>query len=239
MGTAAAFQIPLSTPDGDLEAACARVAEAFRANVAVTSGEHGVVEALISVAQSAIMAVPPRTIFNVPRESLVDINLDVGCGFNKQPGFVGMDRRPVPGIEVVHEIHDLPWPFEDNSCKAVLMSHVLEHLDARINVEIFDEVWRILKPEGKFIVAVPYAGSVGGYQDPTHTRPGFNEHTFEYFCPIVDGQPSPLYEIYRPRPYKILQQDVCPGAYVNIILEAMKRTPESTGEGESVKLRIA
>lgn len=238
MGAAAAFEIPLASRGGDLEAACDRVATALRASITVDTGDD-VVSALISVAQAAIRDVPPRTIISVPEESLININLDVGCGFNKQPGFVGMDRRPLPGIEIVHEVHDLPWPLKDESCKSVLMSHVLEHLDPRILVELFDEVWRLLKPEGKFIVAVPYAGSVGAYQDPTHVRPGFNERTFWYFCPIVNNEPSPLYNIYKPRPYKIVYEDIQHGQYVNVVLEALKSTPESTGHGEPVKLQLA
>ena len=30
------------------------------------------------------------------------LNLDVGCGENCQPGFVGMDIRKVKGVEIIH-----------------------------------------------------------------------------------------------------------------------------------------
>lgn len=103
------------------------------------------------------------------------IKLDLGCGFNKQEDFIGMDRRPVEGIDIVHDIEDLPWPLEDNCCKLILCSHLLEHLNPKYLVDIINEAWRVLAPDGKLVIAVPYAGSFGAYQDPTHVRPGFNE----------------------------------------------------------------
>ncbi len=43
----------------------------------------------------------------------------------------------------------------------------------------FQEVYRVLKPEGKAVITVPYAKSTGAFQDPTHTR-YINEVTFTY-----------------------------------------------------------
>ena len=87
------------------------------------------------------------------------IKLDLGCGFNKQEDFIGMDRRPVEGIDIVHDIEDLPWPLEDNCCKLILCSHLLEHLNPKYLVDIINEAWRVLAPDGKLVIAVPYAGS--------------------------------------------------------------------------------
>ena len=28
------------------------------------------------------------------------IRLDIGCGANKQPNFVGIDLRPLPGVDI-------------------------------------------------------------------------------------------------------------------------------------------
>lgn len=147
-----------------------------------------------------------------------NIRLNVGCGMDNPAGWVGMDRRVVPGVDIVHDIEDLPWPLRDNSCMTVLMSHVMEHLDPRKMIDIFDEIWRVLVPGGQLMVAVPYAGSTGAYQDPTHTRPGFNEQTFEYFDPSKH-----LYSIYQPRPYKIVLMDYKVGDYVNVVLESLKK----------------
>lgn len=212
-----------SKPPSELEAACARVAHALRS---IGEWPPGLLEPLIAVAQTAIRAVPPRTIFNVPEESLrADINLDVCCGAVKQEGWTGMDQRNLPGVDIVHDVEDLPWPLVDNSCKAVLLSHALEHLNPKYNIDVFNEIWRVMRPNGKLFIAVPYANSTGGHQDPTHMRPGFNEQTFAYFCPVIQDKPSPLYECYRPKPWKVVgDPEVFHGHHINVVLEAMKRT---------------
>jgi predicted SAM-dependent methyltransferase len=125
------------------------------------------------------------------------IHLDVGCGFRKNDGFIGMDRREVPGVDIVHDAEDLPWPLEDESCAVITMSHLIEHVKPWLTVDIIDECWRVLEPGGVLLIVTPYATSFGYYQDPTHCNP-WNEATVTYFI-----QEEPLYEIYRPKPWKL------------------------------------
>ena len=125
------------------------------------------------------------------------IFLDVGCGANKQHGFVGMDRRQVDGVDIVHDATVLPWPVENESCATVLMSHVIEHMPPYLHLEIVNEVWRILEDDGLFIVSTPYPNSFGWHQDPTHCA-SWNEATPYYFVPGND-----LYKVYRPLPWRI------------------------------------
>jgi SAM-dependent methyltransferase len=132
----------------------------------------------------------------IKRELPATFNLDLGCGANCQDDFIGMDRRDLPGVDIIHDIEEFPWPINTDSVKIILCSHLLEHLDPRHNVDFFNECHRILAPGGMLCVAVPYANSVGAYQDPTHTRPGFNEHTWSYFDPR-----HPLWSVYKPRPF--------------------------------------
>ena len=56
------------------------------------------------------------------------IRLDLGCGANKQPGFVGMDIRALPGVDIVHDVEDIPWPLPDGCCMAIMASHLVEHI---------------------------------------------------------------------------------------------------------------
>jgi ubiquinone/menaquinone biosynthesis C-methylase UbiE len=123
------------------------------------------------------------------------IMLDVGCGFNKQPGYTGMDRRAVDGVDIVHDAEDLPWPLDADSCGVVTMSHLIEHIKPWLQIDVIDECWRVLEPGGLLFIATPYATSYGYSQDPTHCSP-WNEATSEYFCPG-----HPLYEVYRPKPW--------------------------------------
>jgi hypothetical protein len=82
---------------------------------------------------------------------------------------------------------------------------------------------------------VPYAGSYGAFQDPTHIHPGYNRATFTYYCPFdKDGQPNNLYNVYQPKPWKIVQEDIAEGFHCNMIMEPLKRT-----SGGVVRLKVA
>jgi SAM-dependent methyltransferase len=96
------------------------------------------------------------------------LRLDLGCGYVKPEGFVGLDNLVGEGAQIVEEANapdvliDLNrsrFPFPDNSCVEVRSSHFLEHsnLDHVIN-----ESHRVLKPHGLFMFAVPYANSAEG-----------------------------------------------------------------------------
>lgn len=125
------------------------------------------------------------------------IMLDIGCGHNKQPGYTGMDKRDVEGVDIVHDIETFPWPLEDNSCAVLIASHLVEHIAPQKQIDFMNEAWRVLEPGGIFIIATPYAGSFGWWQDPTHIA-AWNEATPHYFQPG-----SALYNVYKPKPWKI------------------------------------
>jgi predicted SAM-dependent methyltransferase len=122
--------------------------------------------------------------------------LDVGCGFNKQDGFIGMDKRSLPNVDIVHDVEVFPWPIPSGSCGVILMSHLVEHIKPWLTIDLMDEAWRVMASNGVLLVATPYARSYGYLQDPTHCNP-WVEATVTYF---VKGQP--LYEIYKPKPWK-------------------------------------
>jgi len=136
------------------------------------------------------------------------IHLDIGCGENKQPGTVGMDIRPLPGVDIVHDINAHPWPLPDECVKIAYARHLVEHIPPMaiidgvtrfLFIEFIDEVWRIMKPGGQFAILTPHGYSSGYIQDPTHCNP-CNEATWGYFSP---GHPSLLYNIYRPKPWRV------------------------------------
>ena len=72
-------------------------------------------------------------------------------------------------------------------------------------MRFMDEVWRILKPGGEFLISLPYAGSPGYYQDPSHINP-CTEITWLYFDPKGHPMLDPtgvLYSIYKVKPWRI------------------------------------
>jgi len=131
------------------------------------------------------------------RDIRAPIQLDLGCGRNKQQGFIGLDRTAWPGVDIVHDIEELPWPLEDGSCGVIKASHVMEHIKPWFTIPVMDEAWRVLEDGGVMLISMPYGTGYRYVQDPTHCNP-WNETTPAYFCPAHD-----LYEIYRPKPWHL------------------------------------
>jgi len=125
------------------------------------------------------------------------ILLDIGCGQFKQTGFVGMDRRKIPGVDIVHDLEVFPYPLPDESCLTIVGSHIVEHLKPWLMIQFMDELWRITKPNGQLYLSHPYSVNEYFVQDPTHCNP-CNEATWQYF-----DHTCPLYEIYQPKPWKL------------------------------------
>ena len=123
------------------------------------------------------------------------IRLDVGCGGAKQEGFVGMDKRDLPGVDIVHDCEVFPWPLPDECCLMIVCSHLYEHIKPWLSIDFMNELWRIMKPGGSLALSMPYGVSAGFLQDPSHCNTA-NENTFHYMCPG-----NPLYGIYSPSPW--------------------------------------
>ena len=147
------------------------------------------------------------------------IQLDIGCGHNKQPGFVGMDVQDVPGVDVVHNWLDYPWPFPDESVIRAIASHVIEHVPPHNFgfINFMNEVWRVMLPNGQFAISMPYATSHGMFQDPTHCN-FCNETTWLYFDPLETKANGGLYNIYKPKPWKIKELFWDPSGNMEVLM---------------------
>lgn len=106
--------------------------------------------------------------------------LELGCGRTKHPNAVGIDRIPLPGVDVVHDLNRRPYPFEDNSFDEVYAIHVIEHLDSILAV--MEELFRITRPNARITVITPHHSDAISWQDPTH-RWHLNSYSFNYFEP--------------------------------------------------------
>ncbi len=108
------------------------------------------------------------------------MKLNLGAGSDIREGWINQDVSELPGVDVVHDLNDHPWPFEDSSVDELLALNVLEHLDDL--VPALEEMYRILRPGGAARLMVPYWNSWHRYADPTHQR-GFHEFTLRFFDP--------------------------------------------------------
>ena len=97
-----------------------------------------------------------------------DYNLDIGCGNTKSDGFIGLDIRDLPGIDLVHDLNEIPWPIENSSADLVIASHVVEHVDCVI--KFMSELHRILKKNAKLVIRYPHFSQRHTFRDPTHKR---------------------------------------------------------------------
>lgn len=108
------------------------------------------------------------------------MRINLGCGSDIAPGYVNLDRVAGPGVEVVHDLDRLPWPFEDDSADFLLATDVFEHVSDAIG--FMTECHRILMPNCHLRLHTPHWRSADAFTDPTHKRFP-TEHTFDYWIP--------------------------------------------------------
>jgi len=96
------------------------------------------------------------------------IKLDIACGQNKQEGFTGVDVAPTSQADVIHDLTQFPWPFEENSVEEAFCSHYVEHTPDLIG--FMNELWRIMAPGAQVRIVHPHSRSDRAFQDPTHVR---------------------------------------------------------------------
>lgn len=123
--------------------------------------------------------------------------LDVGCGWNKTPGAIGIDSNPKSHADVIHDLGAVPYPFRDNEFDEVICRHVAEHVP---DVMAFvTELHRITKPGGLIRIVTPHYSNPDWATDPTH-RNHFNSYSFN--CFIDDRQVFPFYTEVRLNPIR-------------------------------------
>lgn len=124
--------------------------------------------------------------------------LDVGCGWNKTPGAVGMDSNPKTHADVIHDLGAIPYPFADNEFDEIVCRHVIEHVPDVM--ALVSELHRITKPGGRITIVTPHYSNPDWPTDPTH-RNHFNSYSLN--CFIEDRQLFPFYTDVRLEPRRI------------------------------------
>ena len=108
--------------------------------------------------------------------------LNLGCGRDIRQGWINLDIKELPGVDVAHNVEDLPLPFDDQSFDEILARDILEHIDY---IPVLKELHRILKGGGQLAIQVPHFTSVDNFIDPTH-RCQFSIQTFDFFVAYMN-----------------------------------------------------
>ena len=104
--------------------------------------------------------------------------LDVGCGRNKQPGAIGIDRNRDTDADVICDIDCGRLPFRDDVFDEVRLIHVIEHVADVIAT--VDDVHRISRAGGRIVIETPHYTDFSSFCDPTH-RWHLNSYSFRNF----------------------------------------------------------
>ncbi len=143
--------------------------------------------------------------------------LHLGCGRKKLPAHellvsVGLSRLPVD-VDIVHldadarlepdlvcELGADAIPMPDDSVDLAIAWHVLEHVgrqgESSAWFQCWEELYRVLKPEGWIYAECPYYSSVWAWGDPTHTR-AISEHALVFFNQDSYRIPGSMISPYR------------------------------------------
>lgn len=112
--------------------------------------------------------------------------LNLGCGGDILRGWVNVDKFPGPGVDLVMDLEESPWPWDTGSIDEVrsfrLFNHMLLWEPALL------ECARVLRRGGTLDVNVHY-GIDPVLFIPYHLRV-FDEHTFDGFCDNLMGKTS-------------------------------------------------
>lgn len=109
-------------------------------------------------------------------KNVQEINLKVlnlGCGYQKMIGVVNVDAHRLCNPDVMHDLNNFPYPWEDGSIDKIYVHHVFEHLVDWWSS--FKECARILRVGGKIEIRVPDVSS--------DTALTYRDH-FHVFSPV-------------------------------------------------------
>ena len=113
-----------------------------------------------------------------------EIKLDIGCGFSKDPEWLGVDKREEckPDILIDLEYEDLtsgPRLLWD-SITEIKCWDFLEHITPLRGIELMQQFWELLKPGGILDIRVPSTDGRGAFQNPLHVS-SWNKNSFLYY----------------------------------------------------------
>lgn len=90
--------------------------------------------------------------------------LDIGCGAYKEEGFIGLDLKPHPTVDIIADCMSLP--FRDKCVDQLYVLSLIEHFENPYI--LLEKVCRIIKSDCICDFIVPNVGTYSSDSDPTH-----------------------------------------------------------------------
>ena len=110
------------------------------------------------------------------KNNLLKIDL---CSCDNVPeGYTGVDKRKLNDSDILFDLDEPNWPFDDGSVGIFRGNDAVEHLKNPINT--MSEIYRCLADFGWAMIEVPSTDGRGAFQDPTHVS-FWNSNNFWYY----------------------------------------------------------
>jgi SAM-dependent methyltransferase len=159
-------------------------------------------------------------------------SLDLGSGLTPKNPFgaekvFGIDLRTCPERNVLGaDLTIDPIPFADDSFLFVTAFDFIEHVPRVLYapkhrfpfIDLLDEVWRVLQPNGLFLSHTPVYPFIEIFQDPTHVNFIAANTLRDYFC----GQ-SPIARMYGFKGAFEMQAEAVKGSHLVSVLRKTRK----------------
>lgn len=109
----------------------------------------------------------------------LDLCSGTAAPLRKQQGYVTIDARPFPGVDVISYLGVNPLPFPDDTFDEIRAHDALEHIRDGFT-DLMDECWRVLRPKGILDIFVPRFPSPSAIMHPDH---------WQFFLSAEDAEP--------------------------------------------------
>ena len=88
------------------------------------------------------------------------MKLNLGCGKDYIDEWVNVDFYDDTKCDVIHNLEEFPWPWENDSVSEIRIIHTLEHLGAdwKVYIKILQEMYRICEDDAMIMCTFQVRG---------------------------------------------------------------------------------
>lgn len=139
--------------------------------------------------------------------------LNLGCGRDTRKGYVNLDLRKNPGVDIAHDLDKYPYPFKNSTFDEVYCKHVFGCIE---NIpKTLEELHRICKNGATIKILEAYYNSKGAYNDLTYKH-YFNGESFDLI--IKESAISH----YLKKSFKIIKKELIPTKFGKIFPKGIR-----------------